>query len=186
MATFFPYAISSSLLALALLTPALASTMPAADRLQSGLSLGSGPALGAQLNLDSRWQLGASFAVPFYFFQDFGTMRYGAYGLCRLLSQDGFFMAGVAGLYGDFSLSDPDRYSPLGLQLGAAFAYQLNRQLTLRLNLVPGVSLRLPPNGWVVFPPAGGAEIGWRWNDSFELSLGYNGNGDILGLNWTF
>lgn len=184
MGIFWRCAICFSLLT----APALGSTMPGADRLNSGLSLGSGPAAGGQWKLPwgDRCQLGASGAAPFFFFQDFGTLRYGAYGLCQLLNQDGFYMAGVAGLYGDVYLPDNNRYSPLGLQLGAAFAYQLNAALTLRLNLVPGVSLRLPPTGWVVFPPAGGAEIGWKLNPNFELSLGYNGNGDILGLNWIF
>jgi hypothetical protein len=92
----------------------------------------------------------------------------------------------VAGVYGDAYFPDLNRYSPIGLQMGAALAYKLNQQLVLRLNLVPGVSLRIPPNGWVVFPPAGGAEIGWRWSDNLEATLGYNGNGDILGLNWSF
>lgn len=184
MGTFWRSAICFSLLVL----PAQASTMPGADRLAGNLALGSGPAIGAQLKLPSieRWQFGASLAVPFYYFESFGTLRYSAWAMSQLMNQDGFFLAGIAGLYGDIYVPDPSRYSPLGLQLGAAIAYQLNPAVTLRLNLVPGVSLQLPPRGWVVVPPAGGFEIGWRFSPQLETTLGYNGNGDILGLNWIF
>ncbi|MGV3524763.1 MAG: hypothetical protein ACO1RX_11075 [Candidatus Sericytochromatia bacterium] len=187
MVTFCPRAIFSKTLLLLLLgLPAQASTMPAADRLQSGLSLSSGPAGGAAWQIAERGQLGLSAAVPFYYFSDFGTQRYGAYGLYQLFYQDGFFIAGVAGVYGDLFWPDLDRYATVGLQMGAAFAYQLNRQLTLRVNIVPGVSLRLPPTGWVVVPPAGGVEISWRSAANLEWTAGYNGNGDILGVNWLF
>ena len=196
MATFSPFATCSSqagicavslyLLSLLLPSPALASSMPAADRVANHIALASGPALAAEWNLAPRWTIGASLATPWYFWQDFGSLRYGTFGMVQLLEIDGFFIAGIVGLYGDLNFGDLDRYAPLGLQLGAAFAYQLNPKLTLRLNLVPGVSLRLPPNGWVIFPPAGGAEIAWRWSPNLEVTAGYNGNGDILGLNWIF
>lgn len=186
MAIFSRFAICTSLVSLLITSPVLASTMPAADRSASAVSLGSGPAVGFGWQPAPRWSFGASAAAPFYYFQDFGTLRYGAWAMYQLLEQDGFYMAGVAGLYGDVYFPDFNRYSPVGLQLGAALAYKLNKRLTLRLNIVPGVSLRLPPVGWVVFPPAGGAEIAWRMQDQLELSLGYNGNGDILGLSWIF
>lgn len=186
MAIFSRFAICTSLTALLAAGPALASTMPAADRTATAVMLGSGPAVGFGWSPGQRWSFGVSAAVPFFFYQDFGTLRYGAWGMYQLLEQDGFYMAGIAGLYGDVYVPDANRYSPVGLQLGAALAYRLNKRLTLRLNIVPGVSLRLPPAGWVVFPPAGGAEIAWRMQDNLELSLGYNGSGDILGLNWIF
>lgn len=191
MGIFSRFAICSSLLGLLFgqqIGPVMASSLPAADRLASGASINSGPSLGVRWQPPGleRWQFGASVAAPFYFFQDFGTLRYGAWGMTQLLNQDGFFIAGIAGIYGDIYLPDTNRYSPLGLQLGAAFAYRLNAALTLRLNLVPGISLKLPPTGWVVFPPAGGAEIAWRWTANLETTLGYNGNGDIVGVNWIF
>lgn len=57
--------------------------------------------------------------------------------------------------------------------------------LTARVNLVPGYNFFGGANSLVFqnfFPPSAGAEIGWRVTPNLEATLGYNGQGDILGL----
>lgn len=185
MEIFLRFAISFSLILL-LIQPSLASTMPGADRPISRLNLGSAPGLGVDLALDQRTVMGLSLATPFYFASDFGTLRYSAHGMYQVLRQDGFYMALVMGIYGDLYFPDLSRHPILAVQGGAALAYDLNSQLTLRLNIVPGISLQLPPQGWIFFPPAGGVELAWHIHSHLEGSLGFNGNGDILGLSWIF
>ena len=175
---------------------AQASSLPAADQAITALQLSTGPSVGLSWSPGPRWQTGLTVAMPFYYFSNFGTLRYGAYSLYQFLELDGFYMAGLIGLYGDFLPARPQQYSPIGLQMGVAMAYRLHRNWSLRLNLVPGVAWVLPPAGstqeaqstigWIVFPPAGGIELAWQVNPNLEMSIGYNGNGDILGMNWEF
>lgn len=165
---------------------AQASTLPVADSQGAILRLGSGPSLGLDLPLFPRIRLGGSLALPFYQGLDLGVGRYGLQAQFELLNQDGFLIAGFAGLFGDLNLSPHPResaLSPIGIQMGAGFAYLLHDSLRLRLNLVPGFYLTLPPVGWTFLGPGSGLEVAWRPWSRLELSLGWNGNGDMLGLN---
>lgn len=167
--------------------PVSAAHLPAADRPQRSLMLGSAPSLGASLQLSRRLELGLSGATPFFFGEDFGNPRYSLYAQYQLLNQNGFYMGIIGGLYGDLNLrGSTQSYSPAYLQFGAALAYDLNHQLTLRLNIVPGISLFIPPQGWLFLPPVGGVALAWRPQPWLEASLGVNGNGDILGLRYLF
>lgn len=196
MAIFSRSVICFSLLTLFIPCIARASSLPAADQAVNAFALSSGPSVALAWHPGPRWQTGLTVATPFYYFASFGTLRYGVYSLYQFLELDGFYMAGVAGLYGDFLPAQPQNYSPVGLQMGVAMAYRLHRDWSLRLNLVPGVAWVLPAAGstqeaqstigWIVFPPAGGIELAWQMNPYFEMSLGYNGNGDILGASWEF
>jgi len=195
MATSSPYAICfklscalwlSGLSLLGAGSPAQAAGLPGADRSRSQLSLGSGPSLGVSWQAFERFEFGAGVAAPFYFGPDFGTLRYSLYSQYQLLNQDGFYMGVIAGIYGDLHLPEISRYSAVGLQFGATLAYDLNRDLTLRLNIVPGISLLIPPEGWIFFPPVGGVALAWRPLPQLETSLGFNGNGDILAASWLF
>lgn len=181
---------------------AWASTMPGADRLRSGVHAGSGPAVGLSWHSTPRTQLGISAATPFFFWDDFGTLRYSSYGLYKLLDQDGFYMAVMMGVYGDLYFPEIERYGWIGLQGGAALAYDLNAQWTLRLNIAPSFLLFIPPTqdrisdadentetqlttlGWNQFPPLMGIELAWRPNPKLEATVGFNGNGDILSVSW--
>lgn len=167
-----------------LMAPAQASSMPGADRPRTRLNLGSAPSLGLDWRLDERMALGLNVAAPFYFFSNFGTTRYSLHGVYQLMNNNGAYMALVMGFYGDLYFPELSRYPQIAVQGGAAFAYDLNRDWTLRLNIVPGIALQLPPEGWLFFPPAGGVELAWHPGSHFEMSLGYNGNGDILALSW--
>lgn len=186
MGIFLRFAICFSLL-LGAAAPLQAAHLPAADRSKSSLMLGSAPSLGASWQFSRRLELGFSAATPFFFGDDFGNPRYSLYAQYQLLNQNGFYMGIIGGLYGDLNLRGSTAgYSPAYLQFGAALAYDLNRQLTLRLNIVPGISLFIPPEGWLFLPPVGGVALAWRPRPWLEASLGFNGNGDILGLRYLF
>jgi len=164
--------------------PSVASSLPAADRPNSRINFGSAPGFGVDYALDQRSSLGVNVAAPFYFSPDFGTSRYSLHTVYQVLNENGVYMGIVAGIYGDVYFPDLKRHSPLAIQGGAAFSYDLNQKLRLRLNIVPGISLQLPPEGWVFFPPAGGFELAWQITPHIEGSLGFNGNGDILSFSW--
>lgn len=167
--------------------PLQAAHLPAADRPRSSLQLGSAPSLGLSWRASQRLEFGVSTAAPFFFAEDFGNLRYNLYTQYQLLNEKGFYMGIVGGVYGDLNLrGSANSYSPAYLQFGAALAYDLNRQLTLRLNIVPGISLLIPPDGWLFFPPVGGVALVWRPQSQWEASLGFNGNGDIAGLRYLF
>lgn len=166
--------------------PAWAGLLPGADRPGTQVRLGSGPTLGAAVGLGPHLEAGLSVSSAFLYFQNFSTLRYSAYGLFQLYQENGFYMAFLAGAYGNAYLPSLQRHSLISLQGGAAFAYDLNRDLTLRLNIAPGVSLMVPPQGWEAFAPLSGIELAWRLNPGTELSVGYTGNGDILGVSWRF
>lgn len=173
---------------------AQASSLPAADAQGVVISLGSGPALAIEWPMPLNTRLGASVAVPFYYFSRFGITNYDLRLQFPLLSQDGFVISVVAGLFGQVNLgpqplSDP--LSPLGMEMGASFSYLFSEQLRLRLNLAPGFDFFLPPQnsgsyGWTFLTPASGFEVAWRFTPHFEASLGFNGNGDLLSLSGIF
>lgn len=63
--------------------------------------------------------------------------------------------------------------------LGAALAYPLTPQLTARATLAAGVLML------ELLRPAG-FELGYRFNPSMEVTIGYNFRGDVAGLKLSF
>jgi hypothetical protein len=173
---------------------AQASSLPVADAEKWVVSVGSGPSLALEFPLFERIRLGSSVGTPFYYGSHFGITTYDLRLQFPLLNQDGFMISIVAGLFGQVNLSSQslkDPLSPIGLEMGACFAYLFSEQLRLRLNLVPGFDFVLPPEnaglyGWTFLAPASGFEVAWRFTPQFEASLGFNGNGDILSLSGLF
>jgi len=191
MEIYWRSAICSSLIWFCLSTMVLAAPLPGADQPETQLRLGTGPSLGASLKINPIWEIGLSAAYPALNFQQgsyfqFDTARLGAYSLVQLLNINGFYIAGVAGVFTDFAVVN--EFSPpntWGIQAGAAFAYDLNSALTVRVNIVPGIDFNVPPNGWLL-SPASGVALVWRPQPNIALSFGVNGNGDLLGLSWGF
>ncbi|PIQ27844.1 hypothetical protein COW36_08500 [bacterium (Candidatus Blackallbacteria) CG17_big_fil_post_rev_8_21_14_2_50_48_46] len=181
------YLILLSLFALS--SPVQASSLPGADAQKWVLGSGSAPALGLEFPFQDRIRLGAGGAVPFYYGAQFGISRYYAHMQYLMLANDGFYISGLAGVFGELNLPGhtlSEEISPIGIEMGACFSYLFSEQLRLRLNLIPGFYLTLPPNGWTFLSPASGFEVAWRPWAPLEISLGFNGNGDILGLNGIF
>ena len=96
-----------------------------------------------------------------------------------------------SGAAGDPSFVANRDGSPIGVEAGLAMSYKFLPQLTGRLNLVgsvPFFGYNTPGyyNPFRFVAPASGIEIAYKFNSTFELSLGANGQGDVLGLNIFF
>lgn len=150
------------------------------------LGLGSGPSIMGEFSLLKDLSVGASLSSPFVFYGGLTHVQYSTYLNYQLLKQKGFYISGILGAYGTYNPADPTQSSYAALQGGAAFAYDLNRQWALRINIVPGMALHIPPTGWTFLSPVGGACVVWRPQPHTELTLGFNGNGDILSAYWLF
>lgn len=155
-----------------------------ARQLHAGL--GSGPSLSVETPLFEGLSLGGSLSSPLLFNGDLTHLQYSTFINYPLYQLRGFYISGILGFYGDYHFASPEESSFAALQGGAAFAYDLNKQLTLRVNIVPGMALYIPPKGWTFLSPVGGAAIIWRPLPNAELSFGINGMGDILGYHWLF
>jgi hypothetical protein len=153
---------------------------------QQRAGVGSGPSLSGETPLFELLSLGGSLSSPFLFKGTLNSLQYNTFINYPLYKQKGFYISGILGFYGDYNFASPEDSSFAALQGGAAFAYDLNRELTLRVNIVPGMALHLPPKGWTFLSPVGGAAIIWRPQPKTEVSLGINGMGDILGYHWIF
>lgn len=167
-----------------LFTPAQATTIPKADGNFNNLSIGFGPSLSADFNLDLETTLGFSLASPVYFdVGDFGITRYDVRVNHQLYRYRSFTLSGIVGLWGDANLINSKAVSPLGLEAGVGLAYSFTPELTARLNIVPGFAF-FKRSGVLrdFIPPANGFELGYKFNPNLEGTIGFNGNGDILGL----
>ena len=162
--------------------PAQASTMPKAEADQTSLAIGLGPSISFDSNLAPRLTLGGSLGLPFLV-EGTNSGRYDVRMAYKFLQEGNFSLAGILGIWGNFRFDDPSRSRYAGLELGLGLSYRFTPQLTGRLNLVPGISFPFGP-GRVVdyYPPASGFELGYRFTPTFEGTIGYNGQGDILGL----
>ena len=152
------------------------------ERLRAGV--GSGPSLSGETPLFNSLSLGAGLSSPFIFKGGLSYLQYSVFINYPLYKLKGFYISGILGVYGAYNFSAPETSSFAALQGGAAFAYDLNSELTVRVNIVPGMALHLPPNGWTFLSPVGGAAVIWRLQPNAELSVGLNGMGDILGYHW--
>ncbi|PIQ29018.1 hypothetical protein COW36_18530 [bacterium (Candidatus Blackallbacteria) CG17_big_fil_post_rev_8_21_14_2_50_48_46] len=185
----------SALLSTALLTapPAQASSMPKADGSHSSFAIGIGPSAALDLELFPRTTLGVSAGLPFLVngWTDLSS-RYDLRLMTNLYHDHhyyhdgGFSLSLILGVWGDANFRDLTVSRWLGIEVGLAMAYRFNEHLTARVNLVPGYNFFNGNLNQLVFqnffPPAAGAEVAWHISPNLEATLGYNGQGDILGF----
>lgn len=163
--------------------PAAASTMPKAEADRSSVVIGLGPSLSFDANLAPNMLLGASVGLPFLVSGFNGVpARYDVRLTYEFLQQGGFSLAGIFGIWGNVRFDNPSISRWVGLELGVGLAYKFTPQLTGRLNIVPGFGFPFGTGVADFYPPASGFELAYRFNSNFEGSIGYNGQGDIIGL----
>ncbi len=166
--------------------PLWASSLPKADLDRHTISLGTAPSLSGEFVVNSKWGLGLSAATPF-FYGDFGFVRYSLDTSYQIFRNDNLYLRGIVGVFGDL---DPLQrsglsLSPFGIQGGIGLAYGFSPEWTGRLNFVAGIAFP-KSTGWGLFPPAGGIELAYHPVNHYEVSIGFNGNGDILALRYLF
>ena len=173
----------SLLLATSLSFTAHASTMPKAEADRSSFAIGIGPSISFDGLLAPHLTLGGSLGLPFLVEgTNRVTGRYDVRVTYEFLQQGAFSLSGLFGVWGNVRFDDTSKSRWAGLELGVGLAYKFTPQLTGRLNLVPGFSYPFGTGANDFFPPAGGFELAYRFNQGFEGTIGYNGQGDILGL----
>jgi hypothetical protein len=187
--------LTAALCATALLSaPAWASSMPKADANRSSFAIGVGPSAALDLELFPRTTLGVSAGLPFLVngWTDLSS-RYDLRLMTNLFAtprhysyEDRFFLSLVLGVWGDTNFRDLTLSRWLGIEVGIAMAFRFSDQFTARLNIVPGYNFFNGNMNQLVFqnffPPAAGAELAWHITPNLEATLGYNGQGDILGF----
>jgi hypothetical protein len=160
------------------------------------LGLGLGPSLSFDWRLFEPLSLGFSAGMTLFDASSFrfdpatvGTVRYDLRG--QYLLRDGgatnVTLTMIAGIWGDTSfLRQTVEGLPLGLQGGIGLSYPFMANLVGRINFVAGYPFFSSPTGFFTsfFAPAAGLEIAYYASPNLELTLGYNGQGDIFGLRW--
>jgi hypothetical protein len=160
------------------------------------LGMGLGPSLSFDWRLFESLSLGFSAgmtlfdATTFRFDPStFGLVRYDLRGIYLL--RDGgatnVTLSLIAGLWGDTSfLRQTVEGLPVGLQGGIALSYPFMTNLVGRINFVAGYPFFPSPSGFFsgFFAPAAGLELSYYASPNLELTLGYNGQGDVFGLRW--
>lgn len=178
-------ALSVSLL---LTGPVQASTLPKAEVDHSAFVFALGPSIALDFKLAPQVSLGGSLGLPFLVegFNNGVNSRYDVRVMYRFLQQSGFSLSGIFGVWGNANFSNTQLSRWVGLELGLGLAYKFTPQLTGRLNLVGGYNFfgGRGFNFYDYYPPASGFELGYKLNPNLEGTLGYNGQGDILGLRW--
>jgi len=168
-------------LLLASSVPAMASSLPVAEADHTSISIGLGPSVSFDANIAPRLLLGGSLGLPFLVSgSSFG--RYDVRLDYKFLQTGAFSLSGIFGVWGSVNFVNPSLSHWAGLELGVGLAYHFTPQLTGRLNIVPGFGFPLGTGVADFYPPAGGFELAYRFTPTFEGSIGYNGQGDILGL----
>lgn len=169
-----------------LASPAAASSMPKADLSGNTLSMGSAPSLALDMSLTPQWALGFSTAMPFYY-GAFGFLRYDVRSTYALLQTDSLTVRGVFGVFGDLDPWQREtlQLSPIGLEAGMSLAYRMHPLVMLRVNFVAGIGFPRS-TGWGLFPPGGGIELAFKPFEQFEVTAGFNGNGDIFAVRYLF
>lgn len=161
-----------------------ASTMPKPEANRSSIAIGLGPSFSYDALIAPNLTLGGSIGLPFLVEgSNRVTGRYDVRLTHKFLQQGAFSLSGIFGVWGNVRFDDASRSRWAGLELGVGLAYRFTPQLTGRLNIVPGFVLPFGP-GRVVdyYPPAGGFELAYQFTPTFEGTLGYNGQGDVIGL----
>jgi hypothetical protein len=177
--------ISLSFLLLGISFPCFASSLPDAE-ITTKIGLGTGPSISADFRVSPKFSIGGSFGAPFYRGW-FNSGLYDVRALYKFLDQGKFAFSGVLGVTGNTAFNTIFPGSPFGGEIGVALSYQFLPQLTGKLNIVGGIPFGGGPGIWWGFvSPASGVELGYKFNNTVELSLGGNGQGDFLGLNLYF
>ena len=153
------------------------------------VGIGIGPSASIDWRFAPGMSLGVSSAVTVWDPSAFGVIRYDLRGMYLL--RDGgatnVTISAVAGLWGDTSfLRQPVEGWPFGIEGGIALASPFLPQLIGRVNFVAGYQFFSSPLGVNpgYFPPAAGLELAYYPSPDLELTIGYNGQGDIVGLRW--
>jgi hypothetical protein len=171
-----------------LASPVQASSMPKAEVDHSSFVFAIGPSVALDFKLAPQVSLGGSLGLPFLVqgFNNGVNGRYDVRVMYRFLQQSGFSLSGIFGVWGSANFADTTLSRWAGLELGLGLAYKFTPELTGRLNLVGGYNFFGKGFGFSdYYPPASGFELGYKFNSGLEGTLGYNGQGDILGLRWT-
>lgn len=183
----------AALLPWALTEPAFASSTPhfePATLTRWALSVGCGASeqgcvgLAFDTRLTERGQLGFSVNQEFR-----GVNVYSIRGLFQLApGRPGLpGIAMVGGLWGAHGAALPD-FPRSTLYAGFSLVYPPRPGWSLRLNL--GYSLWNPARGgkytFATEGPLTGFELGYALSDTLEFTVGWNGVGELAGLNWRF
>lgn len=163
--------------------PAYASSLPKADFSRNNLGLGIGNGLSVSLDfpLSRDLSLGGAVNLGYLYARTSSLDVRLLYKILHAgrerLGLD--ILAGVQGWGYNFALGGWEPFA------GVALAYPFTPQLTGRLNLAVGLLGGFTGAPWGAFGPSG-LEIGYRFTPSLEGTLGANGRGDVLGLNFSF
>lgn len=182
--------LTASCLVGALAFPAAASSLPAMpEDSRPVLGIGIGPSVSLDWRAFQPLSLGFSSAVSFWDPSSFGVVRYDVRGIYLL--RDGgatnFTLSAIAGIWGDTSfLRQQVEGLPFGLEGGIALSYPFLPHLIGRVNFVAGYQFFSSPLGVNpgFFPPAAGLELAYYPSPGWELTFGFNGQGDIVGVRW--
>jgi hypothetical protein len=170
--------------------PALATTMPvvAVQAGRNHFSFGvGGPSVSLDFGLSNQFSLGASASLTYLWRRS--TTRSAWYvprmdlrGVYQLVEggNRGLSVGVIFGVVGD--PSEPFASGDWGPELGIGLSYPFTPMITGRANIVGA-------GGWpnrLFAAPAAGLELAFRLLPTMELAIAANGNGDILGLRFTF
>jgi len=167
--------------------PCFASSLPGAELSGNIWGIGMPVSLSADFKINPKMTVGLSVGLPIYHYQTFGIGRYDLRFMYLFSNENSLSIAGIIGAWGDTDILRPDtgnHYSPIGLEIGLALSYPFTSKLTGRLNIVAGLPLLAwgGQSAFGYFPPAGGIELGYKFSDSIEGTIGVTGQGDLLGL----
>ncbi|MBC7473788.1 MAG: hypothetical protein H7263_05810 [Candidatus Sericytochromatia bacterium] len=165
--------------------PSYASSLPDAEIAQK-FSVSTGPSLAVDFKVSPRASLGASVGSPLYR-GFFASGLYDVRFLYKFVNEGKFAVSGLIGAAGNPGFNNGYGY-PIGVEAGVAMSFKFTPEFTGRLNLVGSVPFAGSANYdfFRFVAPSSGIEIGYRFNRTFELTLGGNGQGDVLGLNVHF
>lgn len=160
-------------------TVAFASTLPSANVSERTLGIGLGPSLSFDSPLASNVGLGVSASSPFIFNRAFVMPTFDVRVRVQLLKAP-LDLSILAGVVANTNTAVKSPWGvPVGPELGVCLGYDFTPQLVGRLNFVGGLGF----GGIGGFgAPASGLELGYRFSDQIEGTIGANGNGDFLGL----
>lgn len=166
-------------------TPCVASSLPGAEISTNILGIGVPVSLSADFKINPKMSMGCSLGLPIYHYKSYGIGRYDLRVLYLFSNENNLSIAGVIGAWGDTDILRPtpgSNYSPIGIEIGLALSYPFTPKLTGRLNIVGGLPLLGVQNVFGYFPPAGGIELGYKFSDTIEGTVGVTGQGDFIGL----
>lgn len=168
--------------------PSMASSLPNGEISQK-LSISTGPSFSADFKLSSTTSIGFSVGSPIYK----GVFKSGLYDIRlahNFIDPGKFSLSGIVGLAGNPAFSSGYIGSVIGAEAGIALSYKFLPALTGRLNIVGTFPIdnfgRLSGNYFNFVAPSSGIELGYKFTNNIEGTIGGNGQGDFLGLNVYF